>query len=233
MDNEKEITENKVEDNFQTAEKKSSDKSSKFIKEVLSWIKTIVMALLLAYFITNFLIVNAVVPSGSMETTVMTNDRLVANRLSYLFSDPERYDIVVFKFPDDESTLYIKRIIGMPGETIEIRDGNVYVQGQDEPLRSDFVNGYMFTEDPSTYPMVVTIPKKGDNIADYDGITDPEIYDEDGDGKFDADCFFMLGDNRNHSADARSWHNKYLSQNKMEGKAVFRYWPLSDIGLIK
>lgn len=201
--------------------------------EIISWIKTIVLALILAYIITHFLIVNAVVPSASMENTVMTGDRLVANRLSYMFSEPERFDIVVFKYPDDESILYIKRIIGMPGETIEIKDGNVYIDGDTEPVKADFVNGIMDTADISRYPAVYKIPKKGDNISDYTGISDSSVYDNDGDGKFDSDCYFMMGDNRNNSSDSRFWSNQYLSENKIEGKAVFRYWPLNTIGTIK
>jgi signal peptidase I len=64
-----------------------------------------------------------------MESTIMTNDRVVAFRLSYLFSEPSRFDIIVFRNPDDPDVLYIKRIVGMPGETIMIENGNVYIDG--------------------------------------------------------------------------------------------------------
>lgn len=109
--------------------------------EVMSWIKTIVLALVFALFITNVVIVNASVPSSSMEKNIMTGDRIVAFRLSYLFSEPERYDIVVFHYPDDESVLFVKRIIGMPGETVNIVDGEVYINDSTEPLDTSFVNG--------------------------------------------------------------------------------------------
>ncbi len=102
--------------------------------EIISWIKTIGSAIILALFITTFIIVNARVPSGSMENNIMTNDRIIANRLSYLFSEPKRFDVVVFKYPDDEKVLFVKRVIGMPGETVEIIDGRVYIDGSDEPL---------------------------------------------------------------------------------------------------
>ena len=90
-------------------------------KEIVSWVKTIILALLLAAGINTFIIVNAEVPSGSMENTIMTNDRIVAFRLSYLFVEPDRGDVVVFHFPDDPTgkTLYVKRIIGLPGEKID------------------------------------------------------------------------------------------------------------------
>ena len=131
------------------AEEKSEEQLKKeraeYIKsETISWIKTIVGAVLCALFLVNFVIVNAKVPTGSMKNTIMENDRLIASRLSYKFHDPERYDIVVFKYPDDESLLYVKRIIGMPGETVDIIDGKVYIDGSDVPLKDDFIREEMF-----------------------------------------------------------------------------------------
>ena len=64
----------------------------------------------------------------------MTGDRVIGNRFAYSFSDPQRFDIIIFRYPDDESQLFIKRIIGLPGETVEIRDGKIYLNGSDEPL---------------------------------------------------------------------------------------------------
>ena len=102
--------------------------------ELIQWLIAILMAFIIALFVDNFLIVNAQIPSGSMENTIMTGDRVVGNRLSYLTKDPERYDVIIFKYPDDESQLFIKRIIGLPGETVEIRDGHIYIDGSSEPL---------------------------------------------------------------------------------------------------
>jgi signal peptidase I len=106
--------------------------------EIVSWIKTVVFALVFALFITRVVIVNATIPTGSMEDTIMTNDRIVAFRLAYLASEPERFDVIVFKYPDDEEVLFVKRIIGLPGETVEIREGKVYVNGSDIPLQDSF-----------------------------------------------------------------------------------------------
>ncbi len=94
---------------------------------------------LVALFINNFIIVNANVPSSSMENTIMTKDRLIANRLAYLFDEPERFDIIVFKFPDNEKILFVKRIIGLPGDTVEIIDGVVYVNNEmiEEPYLAE------------------------------------------------------------------------------------------------
>ena len=106
-------------------------------KEVLSWVKTIALAIVLALCINNFIIVNAKVPTGSMEPTIMAGDRIIASRWSYWVSSPERGDIVIFRYPDDESTLYVKRVIGLPGETVEVIDGKVYIDG--ELLQEDYL----------------------------------------------------------------------------------------------
>lgn len=116
------------EQNKDWEEEKNNDSDIK--KEIFSWIKTILLALILALFINKVVIVNAVVPTGSMENTIMTKDRIVAFRLSYVVSEPERGDIVIFKYPDDENMLYVKRVMGLPGEVIQIIDGTLYIDGE-------------------------------------------------------------------------------------------------------
>lgn len=142
-----EITAEENVKDLQEEPKPEKTKKQKAVAELISWVKTIVAALVMAWFITTFLIVNAQVPSGSMENTVMTGDRLIANRLSYVFSEPKRFDIVVFKYPDDESKLYIKRIIGMPGDTVTIRDNEIYINDSTEPLDDSFTKEPMITPD--------------------------------------------------------------------------------------
>jgi len=112
--------------------------------DAISWGKTIVFAVIFALIINNFIIVNASVPTGSMEGTIRVNDRIIALRLSYLFSEPSTYDIVVFRGPDDASILYVKRIIGVPGDEIIIRSGEVYINGSEIPQRNNFVQGELF-----------------------------------------------------------------------------------------
>ncbi len=200
MDEElKDVSAKQEEEINTTPQQQEPEKTKKqvIIEETVSWIKTIAAALVMAWFITNFLIVNAQVPSGSMENTVMTGDRLVANRLSYTLSDPERFDIVVFKYPDDESKLYIKRIIGMPGDKVEIRDNEVYINDSTEPLEDSFIKEPMNTLDAVYYV--------------------PEGH------------YFMLGDNRNNSSDSRFWKNTYVAEDKILGKAVFKYFPSLEI----
>ena len=186
--------------------------------EILSWVEVIVVAVVLALLIDNFIIINATVPSGSMEKTIMTGDRVLGTRFSYWFSEPKRGDIVVFRYPIDEAlgknTKFIKRIIGLPGETVEISDGVVYIDG--EALQEDYINGTWTDE--------------------RDGFT---FHVPEGE-------YLMLGDNRNNSSDARWWARiavlkglasnveeaepfSYVSRKKILGKAYVRYWPITQI----
>ena len=111
-----------------------TDKKTSWQSELIQWAAVLIGAIILAVLINSFVIVNAQIPSGSMENTIMTGDRVFGNRLAYTFSDPKRFDIIIFRYPDDESQLFIKRIIGLPGETVEIRNGSIYINGSEEPL---------------------------------------------------------------------------------------------------
>ena len=115
-------------------EKKASIKA-----EVFSWVKVIVSAIIIALLVDFFIIANAVVPTGSMETTIPAGSRIMGLRLYYDFNEPERGDIVIFKYPDDESKLFIKRVIGLPGEKVQIKDGKVYINDSEIPLDDSFV----------------------------------------------------------------------------------------------
>ena len=169
-------------------------------KEIWEWVKIIVSAAVIALVLNNFIIANSKVPSGSMENTIMTNDRVIGSRLSYLFADPERGDIVIFHYPDDEKVYFVKRVIGLPGDTVDIHDGHVYLNGSDVPLKEDYIREPMIPEEPVRYEV-------------------PE------------DCYFMLGDNRNYSKDARFWENTYVKKEKIVAKVLFRYYP--GLGRIK
>lgn len=106
------------------------------LKEIFSNAGCIVAAVCIGLILNRYIIANAQVPTGSMETTVMAGDRIIINRLSYKFAEPQRGDIVTFIYPDDGETLYLKRIMGLPGETIEGKNGVIYIDG--EPLEKDF-----------------------------------------------------------------------------------------------
>ncbi|MGN1165398.1 MAG: signal peptidase I, partial [Lachnospiraceae bacterium] len=97
-------------------EKEEKEEPISWKRELLSWILTFAFAIGAALFLKNFIIINATVPTGSMENTIMPGDDLLGLRTAYLFKDPQRGDIIIFKFPDDESQKFIKRIIGLPGD---------------------------------------------------------------------------------------------------------------------
>ena len=110
----------------------------KIIREIVSYIAIIAAAFILATLTNRYLIVNARIPSGSMIPTITEGNRIIGNRLAYINSDPKRGDVVVFYYPDDETQKYIKRVIGLPGETVYIEHGTVYIDGQ--PLdESDYL----------------------------------------------------------------------------------------------
>lgn len=115
-----------------------SMKKEVIIREALEWGKIIIIAVVIALFCNYFIIINAYVPTGSMESTISAKSRMIGFRLSYLFSEPERGDIIIFKYPDDEKRNFTKRIIGLPGETVEIIQGVVYIDG--EELVEEYLN---------------------------------------------------------------------------------------------
>ncbi len=182
-----------------TSKKGQSRKEGFDLKsEIISWIQVIVAAAIIAFCVNNFLIANSEVPTSSMETTIMAGDRVIGSRLSYKFGEPQRGDIAIFIYPDDEEkgikTYYVKRIIGLPGDTIDIVDGKVYLNGSDTPLDEPYLHEAMEPEEAQHYEV-------------------PE------------GCYFMLGDNRNYSNDARRWKNKYVKREKLIAKVLFQYYP--------
>lgn len=114
-------------------------------KELFSYLKIIVVAVVIAFLFNNFVIVNAQVKSGSMSDGIKTWDRLIGFRFSYITASPERGDVVLFKFPDDETQTFIKRVIGLPGDTIEIKSGALYINGevsQEDYLKEPMIGSF-------------------------------------------------------------------------------------------
>ena len=109
-------------------------------------LKLVLMTVMLALFINTTIVVNAYVPSGSMEGTIMTGDRIIGSRLSYIFEEPKRGDVIEFRFPDDESKLFTKRIIAIPGDIVDIREGKVYLNNSDIPLDEPYIKEPMINE---------------------------------------------------------------------------------------
>ena len=102
----------------------------KIFRELLGWIAYILIIVGLTYLIITFVGQRTMVSGSSMETTLSNGDQLIVDKISYRFTEPKRYDIVVFPYQYEENTYYIKRIIGLPGETVQIADGYVYIDGE-------------------------------------------------------------------------------------------------------
>ena len=203
--------------------KKKKEKEEKSIgRIILEYALTVGIVILVGFLVQAFLLVNAEIPSGSMENTIMPGDRIFGNRLAYNFSDPERYDIVIFKYPDDERQLFIKRVIGLPGETVIITGGAVYV-----------VDSSMVTTDIPDEELIADPMMLPGTIRTDDSFLAEEMLDVDAAVfRVPADSYFMLGDNRNYSKDSRYWDNPYVAREKLIGKAMLRYWPITKISLL-
>ena len=172
----------------------------KIWNEVWDYVKMFVIVIVVVLVVNNVVLINAKIPSESMEQTIMTGDRVFGNRLAYKTKDPERFDIVIFKYPDDPSQLFVKRVIGLPGETVNIVDGKVYINDSEEPLDDSFC-----PETPQGSFGPYEVPEG---------------------------CYFMLGDNRNHSMDSRYWMNTFVEKDAIEAEVAIRYWPLNKIGTV-
>ena len=175
-------------------EKGTDDKKNGSAKKIVfSYIRIAAIAAGAAIFLMLVVFTNAKVPTGSMKDTINENDRLIGLRLAYVAAEPQRGDVVIFKYPDDESTKYVKRVIGLPGETVSFKNGDVYIDGK--LLEEDY------TREPHSTVAV--------NETEY---TVPE------------NSYFMLGDNRRNSKDARFWKNTYVTKDKIVAKVLFRYF---------
>ena len=180
---------------------KNTNNKNKILKTILEYVMIIAIGAAIAIFLTKFVIINAEVPTGSMKSTINEGDRVVGLRLTYYFDTPKRGDIVIFKCPEpgpDYDKLYVKRVIGLPGETVEIKAGQVWittVDGDYFMLEEDYLNDTPYAD-------------AGVNNATY---------------PIPAGEYFTLGDNRNKSSDSRYWGT--VSENRILAKVMFRYFP--------
>lgn len=173
-------------------------------KELLEMVLYLVIALVAALLIVKFVGQRTQVDGSSMNPTLYDKENLILDKISYHFRDPERFDIIVFPFEEDgEETHFIKRIIGLPGETVQIIDGYVYING--ELLESDIY---------------------GKEVMEYAGRAAEPI-------TLGDDEYFVLGDNRNNSRDSRFEEVGNIKRGEITGRAFLRIWPLNKFGLLK
>ncbi|SDL40264.1 signal peptidase I [Halarsenatibacter silvermanii] len=170
-------------------------------RDLIEIVQSLAIAAVLAFLIITFVAQSFVVEGSSMEETLQHGERLIVNKLVYRFSEPDRGEIVVFTPGEDEDNRYIKRIIGVPGDTVYIQDDQVYVNG--EPIEEEYIREEM-REVGETGPFEV-----------------PE------------NSYFVLGDNRNHSADSRFPNLVgYVDRDKIHGRALWVFWPLNEMRLV-
>ena len=181
----------------------SKEEPLNWVKEILSLLGTMAIAAVTVFLLKEFVIINAYIPSGSMENTIYPGDRIIGNRLAYLSEEPKRGDIIIFKYPDDEKQLFVKRVIGLPGEQVTIDDAKIYI-GEEQIALEEYYLKEEWTV--ANGPYTFEIPEGS---------------------------YLVLGDNRNNSKDARYWKNTYVEADKILGEAVFRYWPFDSIGMLK
>ena len=172
-------------------------------RELLGWIFYILIIIVLTYVIITYVGQRTRVSGSSMETTLSDGDNLIVDKLTYHFEDPKRYDIIVFPYKYEENTYYIKRSIGLPGETVQVIGGYVYING--EQLASDIY---------------------GAEVMEMSGIAAEPI-------TLGADEYFVLGDNRNHSSDSRDPSVGILHREDLLGRAWVRIYPFDKMGVIK
>jgi len=172
------------------------------LKEILNTSLYLLFVLLFTFLIIHYVGQRTVVQGSSMETTLSDKDNVIVDKISYRFHEPERFDVVVFPFGDKKNNYFIKRIIGLPGETIQIDlDGNIYING--EVLDEHY--GFETLTNPG--------------IA-YEPLT------------LGPNEYFVMGDNRNNSADSREPLVGPIKRSKIIGKAWVRFWPLNNFGKV-
>ncbi len=169
---------------------------------IIEVFQSIVIAAVLAFLIITFVAQSFVVEGGSMEATLQNGERLIVNKLVYRFQEPDRGEIVVFTPQGAEDNRYIKRIIGKPGDTVNIDGGQVYVNG--EPLQEDYIK------------------------------EDMRQVGESGPFEVPEDSYFVLGDNRNHSADSRFPNLVgYVDRDSIHGRAMWVFWPVTEMRFVE
>jgi signal peptidase I len=174
---------------------------SKVFRTTCSIIICLLIAVCISFLITRFVAHHTTVDGSSMSPTLHNSDQIIVENVSYYLHDPQRFDVVVF--PYSKGVYYIKRVIGLPKETVQIKDGRVYINGQ--VLRDD------------TYCK--------DKILDA-GLAQNPI-------KLGYDEYFVLGDNRNVSVDSRKESVGVIHKGEITGKAWWRFYPFGDIGCVK
>ena len=174
-----------------------------FMQGLGEWVKVIIIALIIALPVRFFIAEPFIVQGASMDPTFSTGQFLIVDRLSYRFENPHRGDVVVFEYPMNPSVYYIKRIIGLPGETVEVDHGVVTIKNEEHPDGLVLKEPYIDESHISTDTLLQTL-----------GPTQ----------------YFVMGDNRAQSSDSRMWGP--LNENLIVGRPIIRLTPVDAISVL-
>lgn len=178
---------------------------NKVMKEVINTVLYLAGVLCLTWVIIAFVGQRTEVKGASMESTLQNGDQLITDKITYRFRDPQRFDIIVFPFQYEKDTYYIKRIIGLPGETVQIgEDGTIYIDG--EVLEESYGREVISPENIGRAAEPITLGE---------------------------DEYFVMGDNRNNSMDSRTAIVGNIRREDIIGRAWVRIWPLDKFGVLK
>jgi signal peptidase I len=177
---------------------------------ILDYVVVVAAAIIVALLVQAFVVKPFRIPSGSMLGTLRPGDRVLVNRFIYHFRQPARGDVLVFKYPKNTRVVFIKRVVGLPGDVLQLRNGRLYVNGR--TLAEPYVHRTGGLCDPT---------EPGDAV---DASTMYRPWSLDKPYKVPAGCYFVMGDNRTNSDDSRDWGPVPSSDIVGEGAAV--YWPL-------
>jgi len=195
---------------------------------IREYIEAFAIAILLALFIRTFIVQAFKIPSGSMKPTLLIGDHLLVNKfiygikLPYLdriivpIKNPKRGDVIVFKWPKDESKDFIKRVIGVEGDVIEIKEDRLFINN--EEITSEHVGDF----NDEDYPNVAEELEESLGDVKHHILDQEKRYENFGPVNVPANSVFVMGDNRDNSEDSRYWG--FVTLNKIKGKAMIIYW---------
>lgn len=177
----------------------------RLFREVWEFAKIVIVSLLVVLPIRFFIAQPFIVRGASMEPNFQNGEYLIIDEVSYHFREPVRGEVIVFRYPEDPSQFFIKRVIGLPGETVVIHNGSVQIRNADYPEGFDLAES-AYLPDPN-----ITAPDMAVTLNDH--------------------RYFVMGDNRRFSSDSRRWGT--LEKDLFVGKAWLRLWPVPDAGIIQ
>jgi signal peptidase I len=183
------------------------------VKRVLEYAAIVTVAVLVALAVQAWLVKPYRIPSGSMLDTLRPGDRVLVNRMVYRLRDPHRGDVIVFRYPQDPDVVFIKRVVGVPGDVLEVRDGRLHVNGR------KVAEPYVHRTDGRPDPTIAQATIAGSTMHDPWSLTDPY--------RVPVGNYFVMGDNRTDSDDSRGWGT--VPRAAIVGEGLATYWPLSRL----